>query len=75
MVDMGHRTLFCHILPNYVHYATFMSHLYKTFAATFLGILCIEGYKVLATLTYRINGIVKIHEWTAKRAEKILEDC
>ena len=25
---------------------------------------------MLATLTYRINGIVKIHERTAKRAER-----
>ena len=32
---MGYRTLFCNIMPNYVHYATFMPHLYIAFAATF----------------------------------------
>ena len=51
MVDMGHRTLFCHIMPNYVHYATFMPHLYKAFAATFFGIYyALKGTKCLLLL-------------------------
>ena len=38
MADMDHRTLFCHIMLNYEHYATFMPHLYKGFAATFFSL-------------------------------------